>query len=550
KAKFDIKNHLGETPLHTLMNHLPGDDKDSIPLQHKLVMQLKNKALLNATDNLGNTPLILAAAKNNILLFEQLLELGANPNIANKLGITALEILVHHEAGSLSKDKIGSMLLLEKGANPYQNDSSGVPLMDWVALNSPARLLLWTNLGIKLTPTAEAIDNWFHQHYELNPTSPGVLGLIDLMPQLLLKYQPSSLKKLFNRVETLYDTHPLKKGYHPNEAELLLLLRHPEYQDEKTPDYEFGMLTRALTSITHFIDTQAPLKDNVIHAWKDIGLLTHGFRFWRYDTQLGNESLLSAFGFTPAPPNRKEDDRFGKGFFYQDPDSKTVFEFRRGYLLASHKDHGTLIIRNSSPAFGRDTLKHPAYLLPISYTPNDLIKIRLEKIQSKWSVLNKDLYWKETEKKETSAGNDLYFLTQALMKLKEDYRRFKLDTQAFENTVQGTKEFTGHLSPGLPKLVEFLKKLQAQGKPLPDLAFVNPNFPIWEPYGRWSLTSEHLNELRDFVSGRWTSEKYPNSSWIQFLHQAGVENRGELVMIEPVKSEAVKASGKTEIILK
>src|SRR5690606_6263896 len=39
----------------------------------------------------------------------------------------------------------------------------------------------------------------------------------------------------------------------------------------------------------------------------------------------------------------------------------TFIEFRQGYYLISEPQLGTLLIRNSSPLFGRDLFDHPAY---------------------------------------------------------------------------------------------------------------------------------------------------------------------------------------------
>ncbi|MBY0405664.1 MAG: hypothetical protein K2X66_17310, partial [Cyanobacteria bacterium] len=243
------------------------------------------------------------------------------------------------------------------------------------------------------------------------------------------------------------------------------------------------------------------------------------------------------FGFKPAPESRPLNEVFGKGFLFKDQASGSNVEFRRGYLLVTHPKKGTLVIRNSSPVFGRDLLRHPAYYLKKALTPDEILTFDPRSLTDQDSILYREHYPNKNNSDAHSAKR-ISALTDTLLTINNKYRKFKLDTEAFDN---GT--FTGHLSPGLPKLVEVLNQLKAQGKPLPDLAFTQPEFPPYQPYfyfdgdmkkiDRFRLTPAHLQELNDFVSGQWSEKKYLESDWIRFLNQAGVENRGELVMLEP-----------------
>ncbi|MBY0404792.1 MAG: ankyrin repeat domain-containing protein, partial [Cyanobacteria bacterium] len=384
-------------------------------------------------------------------------------------------------------------------------------------------------------PLIEKIWHWksFTQqeagHIVTKPSPESSHLLIDLMPYLMTSEHLETLKPQIKKVETQFDYNPDKRHYHPNEAEFLLLLKHP---DALTRDPKhIGFLTTALTGMTRFINPPTvTLSDSVVKAWGDIGFLSHAFRFWRFDstkTKTGgpDDSLLTQFGFKPLHSSTPLNQEFGKGFGYFDPDTGNRFEFRRGFLLAAHPDHGTLIIRNSSKHFGRDLLKHPAYFLPYALSEKDLETIDLKQIKDQYHILNRSLY-------ETPDNNlHIPYLTQALMGLKEEYRRFKFDTQGFEG-IGVNRVFTGHHAPGLPKMVSFLQKLHEQGKPLPHLAFVNPDYPIYKPYGIFPLTPDHFKELTDFVTGQWTHPKYPQSQWIEFIHKYGVETRGELVMLD------------------
>ncbi|MBY0404548.1 MAG: hypothetical protein K2X66_11665, partial [Cyanobacteria bacterium] len=271
------------------------------------------------------------------------------------------------------------------------------------------------------------------------------------------------------------------------------------------------------------------------------------FRFWRFDTIGDDQSLFAQFGFQPLPTGRPGD-AFGKGFLFDDTKAAggttgCLFEFRRGYLLASHPEHGTLVIRNSSKVFGRNLMKHPAYLLPGSLNEKQLIAFNPEQLPDGSHILNRNLYLdpvkgakaKNRNLHDFNNENDLHlsYLTEALLSLKEEYRRFKLDTQAFEG-YGSQRVFTGHLSPGFAKIVQKLNQLKQQQQPtspLLQLAFVHPEFPIYQPYGTYPITDEHLNELNRFVQGDMTQGELENTDWIKFLSTAGVQNRAELVLI-------------------
>ncbi|MBY0404944.1 MAG: hypothetical protein K2X66_13675, partial [Cyanobacteria bacterium] len=374
-----------------------------------------------------------------------------------------------------------------------------------------------------------------------NPSNGGNLAFVSLLPQFLLNRSLGFLSYLFNRIENSFDAIVSHRNYYPNEAELLALLKHPELMG-RDPE-KMRPLTQCLTSISHFIDYGAKLTDQTLKAWADIGFLTHGFRLWRYDTLGDTNSLLAQFGFQPAPTPRPFNEVFGKGFIYSDKETGLTLEFRRGYLLATHPEHGTLVIRNSSPVFGRDLLKHPAYYLKKSLTPHEILTFDPRTLNDLDSILHYRHYPSNLNDKDESSAHGISNLTQGIMDLNTRYRKFKIDTEAFQKG-----EFIGHLVPGLPKIIDVLNKLQSKKIPLPDLAFVQPEYLPYQPYfyrdadmrkvDRFPLTPQHLKELNDFVKGQWSPQKYLESDWIRFLQQAGVENRGELVMLAPEKSSS------------
>ncbi|MBY0405691.1 MAG: ankyrin repeat domain-containing protein, partial [Cyanobacteria bacterium] len=516
--QVNAKDHKGKTalmdalnlPATRRLNHVWGDFIPRFlksPRENTINALLAHPTLqMNAKDHKGNTALTWALMNGYEKIVVQLL---ARPEIEihakSQDSKTALAI-----AAVNGHTKILESLLSHLG-----------PEVDAGSRQKLALILLMAN---HLTTQ--------------DPKNSGSLAFVTLLPELLLSHPIDFLKNSFSSIESFFSRKRSYRNYHPNEAELLLMLKHPDLLD-RDPN-KTGRLTFCLTSISHFIVTGAQLSDETLKTWGDIGFLTHGFRFWRYDTVGGNDSLMAQFGSIPAPAPRPLNEVFGKGFLYEDKASGALVEFRRGYLLVSHPDKGTLVIRNSSPAFGRDLLKHPAYYLKNSLTKTEILNFDPRTLTNKDSILYRDHYPNNKDSSLYSAKG-MTWLTNRLLEINTRYRRFKLDTEAFEKGV-----FKGHLSPGFQKMVQVLNMFKSKNLPLPDLAFTKPEFPPYQPYyypdedmkkmDRFPLTPSHLQELNDFVSGRWSEQKYPESDWLRFLNKAGVENRGELVMLEPEKS--------------
>ncbi|MBY0403343.1 MAG: ankyrin repeat domain-containing protein, partial [Cyanobacteria bacterium] len=544
-AQWDKVSGEGDTGIHIAAN-----SGNRFAMSQLLLEQSKkpSKNIINTVNDRGETALMLLlnapnAYPNDYNLAKGLLSAGASLSPVNKEGLTALHLAIHLGKWDLAN------LFIAKGADIHLPLPNGKTLVDYAALNlQTEQYNQLIQKGAQPSEFSQTFTQWYKAQQSLNPDNPSVKYFIQLIPPMF-----EMPFKLFDRflwnIEHFYDHNDDKRGYHPNEAEFMLLLKHPDLFDrdpEKTKP-----LTLALTSITRYIEhPQVELSDAMLKTWGDIGFLTHAYRFWRFDTMsvssssgsksiapgaLGKTSLFQEFGFKPAPDTRPHNDIFGKGFLYTDPSSQNKFEFRRGYLLVTNPEQGTLVIRNSSTVFGRDLLKHPAYFFPKPLSEAEILKFdpRIldqdeERPFEAWHILDKHLYLNPVNKQAVSN------LTDALMGLKEEYRQFKLDTKSFEG-YGSQKHFTGHLSPGFSKLINLLTKLKLErpSQPLPDLAFVHPDFPAWQPFGTFKLTPPHLQELQAFITGTWNEKNYPQSEWIQFLVKAGVENRAELVMVEP-----------------
>lgn len=153
-AKINIKNILGKTPLMLALekNRIPiaetliksGADvsitdrqKRNIlhylaPVAHakKLLDQIPLQNLnLDAKDESGNTPLLIAAENSQWTNVEIFTSMGANINTANSAGKTPL--LLAGEKGNLQAVKN----FMEKGADVKKADSAGMTLLHFLASN-------------------------------------------------------------------------------------------------------------------------------------------------------------------------------------------------------------------------------------------------------------------------------------------------------------------------------------------------------------------------------------------------------------------------------
>lgn len=373
-------------------------------------------------------------------------------------------------------------------------------------------------------------------------------AVVKLMPHWLTGTSPEPVLTWLNQVERHQDLltkHSRSASRHPNEAEMLLLLRSPK--DPLDPNAHRKIQWKAisaLTSITRFSEAGIKLSSpEMVKLWSNLGLLTHGFRYWRFDAQGGDQSLLAAFGFKPSEKTieNKEAWPFGNGFVLGPErlkacglDPNLHIAFFRGYLLASHPDQGTLLIRNSSPEFGRETLPHPAY-----YSPKTQNVVRLD---PKKKDLASDQGWRpiltpELYRENTGTVGPMRELSEALMKVKGAYRQWKFDARAFDE--EGS--FIGDQSPGFKPMMAQLREWAMyrdfgwKDDP-PVLAFVHPDYPPYKPYATFPLTPRHLKQVAGHLDGTWDQEGVPpalraKTDWIQFL-QTGVEKRAELVLLD------------------
>ena len=92
---------------------------------HKLKHHFKNGGNVNATDEVGNSPLHFAAKIGDQRIVRLLLKKGADINKANITGTTSLMIASKYNNSTTVK------LLLEKGADPTLKNKTGLTALNF-----------------------------------------------------------------------------------------------------------------------------------------------------------------------------------------------------------------------------------------------------------------------------------------------------------------------------------------------------------------------------------------------------------------------------------
>ena len=434
-------------------------------------------------------------------------------------------------------------------------------------------------------------------------------ALAELVPALVAGYPIGIASNILATLEG----HGIKADKdHPYMAEMMALLsynypwdrqktrRFPEkgifYDSPDGPDYGIT-LDWAVDQITYLAGFLKNLTFEVPEAsaynWARIGTHTWSFKKLRYDAQrikledgsIG-PSLLEQFGFEPLRPTK-----FGGSGFRFNPvgkdlvvslldtarghqnapfDQQTTVIERRGFYFIGHPDHGALIIRNSSPVFGRDKMRGPAYWCPpgtlvgANFDLNEFtasLALRFGFTAVMHPALYRDLkaaakeiidlfsnakFQREMQIKQPTIHMD--FLIGHLDAVQDAFRRWKFDTNpltAFQDhpRAEGKILTGGFLSPGFKATVSLLESAERRGRPL-ELAFVHPKLPPWReniydtPLGdkssRLVATGETLQTLRQLAdTGQASNEQLDRTGIRNFLQQAGFAKSSELIIVQP-----------------
>lgn len=151
-------------------------------------------------------------------------------------------------------------------------------------------------------------------------------------------------------------------------------------------------ISLAVSSIMGWGPEDAASSTLAVYNWGRIGQISREFARYKFLTRanIEGETLLEHMGYdriknrpsdyflTNENSVRREHDlgpgfeltdpvfstRFIDGNHFRDVDTSQYIELRRAYIIISSEEHGTLIVRNSSHEFGRDTLPFVAGYSP------------------------------------------------------------------------------------------------------------------------------------------------------------------------------------------
>ena len=123
-------------------------------------------------------------------------------------------------------------------------------------------------------------------------------GLLRLMPRLLWHYPREQAKELMAAYEKFHDDIVYEQNrfpsHHASEAEVMLLLNHPDFESLQSANTNF--LTAAITSVSRFIERSLPLTNiTALENWRRVGAITHSFNRYKFDAKpIASASLLSS----------------------------------------------------------------------------------------------------------------------------------------------------------------------------------------------------------------------------------------------------------------
>lgn len=570
-----LEHHIGATLIFTLRYYLAGNlpVKDIVPFMDTALTYL---------NGLGVDPFHDLITQNNI---------GKVLPDKTKFPLKALTALVN--GSELEKFTESELADMDSSMMPGLYMTPG--FKNLLKLNTPQDLSneIYQFKAISLSELKSVLKMLPSKYDSLGLTymkavTGDEIAFVDLVTRILISDASMPIMEtIAQRMETVMDSlagagyrasapdNPkVRIGHHPNLAEFFLYLNAPALQGKS----DINTFTSAISSIERFINYSIPVTGKTVNNWARIGLLTHGFRFWKFDAMGGNDSLLAQYGFQPIE-GRDSDKTFGPGYLFKKDNKSqsgnkdktisqqvsfdernkqftvktaiipksgihadTLIEFRRGYLLISHPYSGTLIIRNSSHVFGRNLMEEPAY-----YSPNVMTEAQIKTFAPMQKELDKLGFERimSPELNQTSGFQEkLDVLLSEAAKLKKSYANWKFNPKAFD--LEDT--FTGDMTPGLRAVLNMIeqrlgeRELGMSDKPVPVLGIYKPNLPPdfnfpytdtnGESHAYFEFTSENVRELEARLNGTWSEEAFPNSQWTAFV-QTAVDKSAEIVLVDP-----------------
>jgi|GEM_PF-5559655 len=421
------------------------------------------------------------------------------------------------------------------------------------------------------------------------PNSTG-LPFTALLPRILFNYPNIAIPEFLREFEKRMDQFYPPARHHNNTAELLALCAHPQDPGLQSP--LVNALGTAITSIDRWIDPinwEVPFTNANIALFGKTGILTHSFLWLKYATQrertldtdgtpIIRPSLIESFGARFEPDNAT---KFGARYVFSpntisfsidapnilgEPElgrkfrSDMYIELRRSYYLMSDPEHGTLIIRNSSPDFGRDKLPDVAFWSPRGidngFTEQDLLGFKVSYLLDEYTfsdIVDPALY-REFPK----ALGHMMKMEQNLIDLIEHFHQWTFDTSSAAWQQSSDKSAPvlvgGYRSEGFPILIDFLEnRLRANLErtfigeplsPLPSLAVMPRQLPWWAPYPlapelsgspskyQIPVTQEVIEVLRALQRGEVDADTRDDTGVLNLLQRA-FDVDGVLGLINP-----------------
>lgn len=420
-----------------------------------------------------------------------------------------------------------------------------------------------------------------------------------LVAAITTSYSVSDISQLLTHFDAhqdhyYYSSYKQKNAisYHRNEAELLLLLAHRDVQTN-FGSVSTGKLTMAITAPYRYYD-HGLAKVNMaeggwmtIKNWQRIGQLTHSFLNWKYDTirpkdlksgEVLAPSLAEDFGFRVVNRSSKDLASYGNTFMIRPADLElpdilgtdqeaisqdAVFFQSQSYLLVSIPNVGTLVIRNSSLVFGRDSMRHPAYFSSFSiengFDYNELANLNSELLHYEFepilSIHINGLPKNEVELLPNYREEIMLLLSQitAIINKRNSWIFDTNPKTAFRKSegISHNDILGAYNSSGFPSLVRNLSHFHASSLALkrpslmPDLVFVHPYNPPWTYYkfdpplidgyqpiqaNKFKIDQFSLEVLQELGEGNFNIDDFENSGLRDFF-QAGMDAEANLIMV-------------------
>ncbi|MCB0352198.1 MAG: hypothetical protein KDD64_01700 [Bdellovibrionales bacterium] len=415
------------------------------------------------------------------------------------------------------------------------------------------------------------LESYFAGTHDLNKSTP--LAFLSLVPHLFGPELSPLRQGLVSAIDLYADSdESIHYEAHPYGSELLALLSDPSLTDQ-----DFEVFALAITSPYRWhIRGRPKVTREELFVWQQVGIETFSFKRWRYDVQglrfpraeggvyIEAPSLLEDFGFERTAPSEAED-VFGAGFSLEpgrvrgrfvdylsdtavriSVDSELQTLYRRGMRAVRLPELGTLVIRNSSPVFGRNLLKYPAYFCeegaghdaPLEHLTAQVIEERFR------PIFDVHIF-------DDGRAESLNILLRQLRGLEELYSEWKFATRRhnawdYETDPEKPLFIGGAYSSGFQSIVDFLSRRTRECEKLgsdylggvPDLAFVSPACIPFTEHLRLRVTPEVIAVLQHYADTKGiNADRSPahRAAWEFF--NTGIRQQSDLLLLHRNEKE-------------